>query len=201
MSTSITIKNVRLAYVHLVEPRAAADGAEPKYSVTVIIPKTDTANLAVIRDASKAAKEARWGAKPPTTLRSPVRDGDEKDVTGNFVRGEEFRNSYYMNVSSKKPVDAKIMMGGRIVNCPPEHLVSGYYGSVIANFFAYETAGNKGVSAGLNGVTITKRGEPLGRRLDWEQAMEGAEDFGASPAAAAAMEDFGSPAKEDDLPF
>lgn len=200
MSTSITIKNVRLAYVHLVEPRAAADGAEPKYSVTVIIPKTDTVNLAVIRDASKAAKEARWGAKPPTTLRSPVRDGDEKDVTGNFVRGEEFRNAYYMNVSSKKPVDAKIMMGGRIVNCPPEHLVSGYYGSVIANFFAYETAGNKGVSAGLNGVTITKRGEPLGRRLDWGQAMEGAEDFGAGPAAAG-MEDFAAPAQGDEIPF
>ena len=200
MSTSITIKNVRLAYVHLVEPRSAADGAEPKYSVTVIIPKTDTANVALIRDASKSAKEARWGAKPPTTLRSPVRDGDEKDAAGNFVRGEEFRNSYYMNVSSKKPVDAKIMMGGRIVNCPPEHLVSGYYGSVIANFFAYETAGNKGVSAGLNGVTITKRGEPLGRRLDWGQAMEGAEDFGAGPAAAA-MEDFAAPAQGDEIPF
>lgn len=200
MSTSITIKNVRLAYVHLVEPRAAADGAEPKYSVTVIVPKTDAANLALIRDASKSAKEARWGAKPPTTLRSPVRDGDEKDAAGNFVRGEEFRNSYYMNVSSKKPVDAKIMMGGRIVNCPPEHLVSGYYGSVIANLYAYEAAGNKGVSAGLNGLTITKRGEPLGRRLDWEQAMEGAEDFGAG-AAGSGMEDFAAPAQGDEIPF
>lgn len=200
MSTSITIKNVRLAYVHLVEPRAAADGAEPKYSVTVIVPKTDTANLALIRDASKSAKEARWGAKPPTTLRSPVRDGDEKDAAGNFVRGEEFRNSYYMNVSSKKPVDAKIMMGGRIVNCPPEHLVSGYYGSVIANLYAYEAAGNKGVSAGLNGLTITKRGEPLGRRLDWEQALEGAEDFGAG-AAGSGMEDFAAPAQGDEIPF
>ncbi len=200
MSTSITIKNVRLAYVHLVEPRAAADGAEPKYSVTVIVPKTDAANLALIRDASKSAKEARWGAKPPTTLRSPVRDGDEKDAAGNFVRGEEFRNSYYMNVSSKKPVDAKIMMGGRIVNCPPEHLVSGYYGSVIANLYAYEAAGNKGVSAGLNGLTITKRGEPLGRRLDWEQALEGAEDFGAG-AAGSGMEDFAAPAQGDEIPF
>ena len=116
MSTSITIKNVRLAYMHLIEPRAAAEGAEPKYSVTVIVPKTDTANLALIRDASKTAKEARWGAKPPTNLRSPVRDGDEKDADGNYVRGEEFRGSYYMNVSSKRAVDAKIMMGGKIVN-------------------------------------------------------------------------------------
>lgn len=199
MSTSITIKNVRLAYMHLIEPRAAADGAEPKYSVTVIVPKNDKANLDAIREATKTAREARWGAKPPPNLRSPVRDGDEKDADGNFVRGEEFRNAYYMNVASKKPVDVKIMMGGKLVNCPPEHMVSGYYGSVMANLYAYEAVGNKGVSAGLNGLTITKRGEPLGRRLDWEQAMEGAEDFGASPAAAG-MEDFGSPS-EDSIPF
>jgi len=71
---------------------------------------------------------------------------------------------------------------------------------VIANFYAYETAGNKGVSAGLNGVTITKRGEPLGRKMDWSQAMEGAEDFGAGPAAAG-MEDFAAPAQGDEIPF
>lgn len=200
MSTSITIKNVRLAYMHLIEPRAAAEGAEKKYSVTVIVPKTDKENLSAISAASKAAKEGRWGAKLPPNLRSPVRDGDEKDADGNFVRGEEFRNAYYMNVASKKPVDVKIMMGGKLVNCPPEHMVSGYYGSVMANLYAYEAVGNKGVSAGLNGLTITKRGEPLGRRLDWEQAMEGAEDFGAG-SAAAGVEDFGSPVKEDEIPF
>lgn len=199
MSTSITIKNVRLAYMHLIEPRAAAEGAEKKYSVTLIVPKTDKANLTAISAASKTAKEGRWGAKPPTNLRSPVRDGDEKDAEGNFVRGEEFRNSYYINASSKTPVDVKIMMGGRIVNCPPEHLVSGYYGSALVNFYAYENPMNKGVSLGLNGLTITKRGEPLGRRLDWESTMEGAEDFGGA-AASVGMEDFGAPAG-DQIPF
>jgi hypothetical protein len=200
MSTAITIKNVRLAYVHLLEPRAAADGAEPKYSVTMIVPKTDTANLTAIREATKAAREARWGAKPPAGLRSPVRDGDEKDAEGNYVRGEEFRGAYYMNAASKRPVDAKIMMGGKIVNCPPEHLVSGYYGSVMINCYAYEAAGNKGVSAGLNGVTITKRGEPLGRKIDWTEAMEGAEDFGGATPATTGMDDFAS-IPEDQIPF
>jgi len=200
MSTSVTVKNVRLAYVHLVEPRAAAANAEPKYSVTLIIPKTDTANYNLVRDAAKAAREARWGATKMANLRSPFRDGDEKDEDGNFIRGEEFRGAIYMNASSKKPVDAKIMMGGKIVNCPPEHLVSGYYGSAMVNFYAYENTANKGVSAGLNGITITKRGEPLGRKLDWEQAMQGAEDFGAGPAAAG-MEDFAAPAQGDEIPF
>ena len=33
------INDVRLAWVHLEEPRAAVEGAEPKYSVVMIIPK------------------------------------------------------------------------------------------------------------------------------------------------------------------
>lgn len=200
MSTSVTIKNARLAYVHLIEPRAAAEGAEPKYSVTMIIPKSDKAMCDLVRGAMVAAREARWGAKPPGGLRSPLRDGDEKDADGNFLRGEEFRNAWFVNVSSKRPVDAKIMMGGKIVNCPAEHLVSGYHGTVFANFYAYEAAGNKGVSAGLNGVCITKRGEPLGRRLDWEQAASGAEDFGGAGGPSGGMEDFGAPSG-DQIPF
>jgi hypothetical protein len=200
MSTSITIKNVRLAYMHLIEPRAAADGAEPKYSVTMIIPKSDKAMVDLVCGAMVAAREARWGAKPPAGLRSPLRDGDEKDADGNFLRGEEFRNAWFVNVASKKPVDAKIMMGGKIVNCPHEHLVSGYYGTVFANFYGYEAAGNRGVSAGLNGVIITKRGEPLGRRLDWEDAASGAEDFGGAGSTSGGMEDFGAPAG-DQIPF
>jgi hypothetical protein len=78
MSTSVTVKNVRLAYVHLVEPRAAAANAEPKYSVTLIIPKTDTANYNLVRDAAKAAREARWGATKMANLRSPFREAMRK---------------------------------------------------------------------------------------------------------------------------
>ena len=91
-------------------------------------------------------------------------------------------------------------MGGKIVNCPPEHMVSGYYGSVQINMYGYDAAGNKGVSAGLNGVLITKRGEPLGRRLEWsEDATQGAEDFGGVSAPAAKGNGFD--ATSDEIPF
>ena len=34
---------VRLSYANLTTPRAAQQGGEPKYSVTLLIPKTDVA--------------------------------------------------------------------------------------------------------------------------------------------------------------
>ena len=77
-------------------------------------------------------------------------------------------------------------------------MVSGYYGSVQANFYAYDAAGNKGVSAGLNGVLITKRGEPLGRKLEWDDAAKaGAEDFGGSSAPVSN----GFDANSEEIPF
>ena len=209
MTTQATIKNVRLAYMHLAEPHAAADGAEPKYSVAMIIPKADKAQVDTVKAAMVAARDLKWGASPPKGLRSPLRDGDEKDDDGNFIRGEEFRNSWYVNASSKRRVGVKILMGGKIVTCPPEHMVSGYYGSVQINMYGYDAAGNKGVSAGLNGVLITKRGEPLGRKTEWdESATTGAEDFAGSSGA----DDFGgsstpAPKKaakkdvDDEIPF
>lgn len=46
---------VRLSYCNLTTPRAAQQGGEPKYSVTLLIPKTDMATKADIDAAISAA--------------------------------------------------------------------------------------------------------------------------------------------------
>ena len=48
---------VRLSYCSLTTPRAAKQGGEPKYSVTLLIPKTDTATKADIDAAINAAAQ------------------------------------------------------------------------------------------------------------------------------------------------
>lgn len=58
-ATQITTGRVRFSYVNAFTPRAAQEGAQPKYSVTLLIPKTDKNTIAKI----KAAIEAR---RPPT---------------------------------------------------------------------------------------------------------------------------------------
>ena len=45
MSTQITTGKVRFSYCNLFTPRAVQEGAQPKYSVTLLIPKSDKAAL------------------------------------------------------------------------------------------------------------------------------------------------------------
>lgn len=167
------IDNVRLAYVHLEEPRAAAEGAEPKYSVTMIIPKNHP-KVAEIKEAMKAAIQKKWNGKPPKGLRSPLRDGDETDDAGERLKGAEFTDAYFLNAANKKPVE--VVAGKDCGRATSEHMRSGNYASVKVGFYGYDTAGNRGVGCGLNGVWITKRGEPLGAASEaWEETE--AEDF------------------------
>jgi hypothetical protein len=195
MTTEITLKNVRLAFMHLAQPHAAAEGAEPKYSVTCIVPKSDKAAVDAIKAAATAAKEKKWGGQAPKGLRNPLRDGDEKDDEGNYLRGEEFRGSYYISGSSKKPV--RVELGADRRPCPPEHMVSGYFGTVSLNLFGYEAAGNRGVAGGLNLVWITKRGEPLGKRVEIDTAgVQVEDDF---ETAAAKLQS--AAAVDDEVPF
>ena len=150
----------RMAYVHLAEPHKATDTSKAKYSVTALVPKTSPL-IAQIKAATQAAKAAKFGAKPPAGLKSCVRDGDEKDEDGNFIRkGDEFRNHFYISCSSDKPVPT--VVGKNRTPATVEQMVSGYYAALSVNFYGYDSAGNKGVGAGLNAVWITRKGERLG---------------------------------------
>lgn len=57
-ATQITTGRVRFSYVNAFTPRAAQEGAQPKYSVTLLIPKTDKNTIAKIKAAIEAAKTA-----------------------------------------------------------------------------------------------------------------------------------------------
>jgi len=174
--TRMVLNNARLAYTHLDEPRAAAEGAEPKYSTTLIIPK-DHPQVAEIKAAMKEAVSLKWGAAVPKGIRSPLRDGDDVDPdTKERIRGPEFANSWFLSVSSKRKPE--VVVGKNRTAPEPEHLISGHYGAAMVGFFAYDIAGNRGVGAGLNKLWITRKGEPLGVAAEaWNDSIE-AEDFG-----------------------
>jgi len=178
-NTRCTIKNVRLTYMHLLEARAAAIGAEPKFSLTMLIAKTDEENVNAVKASIKAAIAKKYGeTKPPKGMRNPLRDGDEVDAeTGERVKGDEFAGHYYISASNKKAI--KPIVGKAKAEAKAEHLVNGYHGCVGVNFYAYDAAGNRGVAAGLNDLWITKKGEPLaGGGTDWGNIE--AEDFGSA---------------------
>jgi len=158
-ATKIVTGKARLSYVNLFQPRAQNEGQEPKYSVSVLIPKSDTATVNKIRAAIEAAKEAgkaTWGGKVPPGVRMPLRDGDtERDTP-------EYKGHWFINATSKQRpqvVDASVQP---ILNA--DEVYSGCYGRVSINFYAYNQNGNRGVAAGLGNVQKVADGEPLSGR-------------------------------------
>jgi hypothetical protein len=178
-ATSVVTGEVRLSYVNLFQPRAAQQGGEPKYSVTILLPKSDTATYNRIQAAIQAAYEKgvveKWnGARPP--LKTTIHDGDGVRPSGEEF-GPECKGHWVFTASSKeKPeiVDANL---NPIID--QSKVYSGVYGRVHINFFAYNRSGNRGVAAGLGPVQILRDGEPLGGRVT------AADVFGAAPASAA----------------
>lgn len=155
--TKVTTGKARLSYAHIFEPHAI-EGNEPKYSVSVIIPKTDTATLNCIKQATDAAKEAgksKWGGKIPGAIKTPLRDGDVERPDD-----EAYAGCYFLNASSKMKPGVVDASAHPIMNA--SDVYSGCYARLTLNFYGYNAAGNKGVACGLGNIQKLEDGEPLG---------------------------------------
>ena len=104
--TRVLTGEVRRSYANLVMPKAPMSDPNgiPKYSVTLLIPKTDTAVKANI-DASieAAAKEAMsklWGGVRPPVMPTPIHDGDGVRDNG-IAYGDECKGCWVITASSK----------------------------------------------------------------------------------------------------
>ena len=160
--TTVRLGEVRFCYAHVFEPRKGDDGNEGKYSVCILIPKSDKQAIQLVEDATNAAKEkgksGKWGGKIPGRLSTPLRDGDEED------KGEEYEGMMFLNASSslKSKPGVRVLDGGMIVEAlDSDDFYSGCWGAVTVNFFPYDSNGNKGVGAGLNNVIKTRDDEKL----------------------------------------
>lgn len=178
-STNVTTGQVRLSYVHLFQPYANQPGQEPKYSATILIPKSDTATMQRIQAAINAAIEKGvagvWnGARPPQP-KTPIWDGDGVRQNGEPF-GEECKGHWVMTASSKQQQAIVDLNMNPIID--QTQVYSGMYARVNINFFPYSNSGNRGIGAGLGPVQKLADGEPLGGRISAEQA------FGGAPAPA-----------------
>lgn len=173
-STAVTTGQVRLSFVHLFQPHASQPGQEPKYSTTILIPKTDVATKqridAAIQAAANKGVSGVWkGARPPQ-LKTPIWDGDGVRQNGEPF-GPECKGHWVLTASSKQQqavVDANL---NPIIN--QSDVYSGMYARVNINFFPFSSNGNRGVGAGLGPVQKLSDGEPLGGRITAEMAFGG----------------------------
>ena len=172
--TKVTTGKVRLSYAHLFEPHAI-EGNEAKYSVSIIIPKSDKETLQAIKEATEQAKKdgaSKWGGKVPPTIKTPLRDGDAERPDD-----EAYENAYFLNANSKNKPGVVDISVQPVLDA--SEVYSGCYGRVTLNFYAYNANGNKGIAAGLGNVQKLEDGEPLGgftRAEDDFDSVESAED-------------------------
>ena len=168
-STKVVTGLVRLSFANVWEAKSI-NGSEPKYSVSVIIPKDDKKTVDAINkaiDNAITAGIAKFDGKVPkrTAIKIPLRDGDaERD-------DEAYANSYFLNANSKMPPQIVDKSCNPIMD--KSEVYSGCYGRVSINFYAFNSNGNKGIAAGLGNIQKVKDGELLGNRTS------AASDFGS----------------------
>ncbi len=157
--TKVVTGEVRFSYLSVWEPKSI-NGSEPKYSVSLLIPKSDTATLKAINKAIEAAKQngiAKFGGKLPANLKLPLRDGDAEREDDPIYAGH-----YYVNANCKTPPGLVYKNGQHIIDST--ELYSGCYGRASVTFYAFNKSGNRGIACGLNNLMKTRDGEPLGGR-------------------------------------
>jgi hypothetical protein len=174
----ITGPETRWSYANVWEPKSI-NGGTPKYSVSLIIPKSDTKTVEKIQAAIQAAYEEGQGklkgngktVPALSVLKTPLRDGDAERPDD-----PAYADSYFINANSASApgiVDA---------GCQPiidrSEVYSGVYGRASINLYAFNSNGNKGIACGLNNLQKIKDGEPLGGKSRAEDDFATEEDEG-----------------------
>lgn len=175
----ITGVNTRWSYVNAWEPKSI-NGGTPKYSVSLIIPKSDTKTIERIQAAIQAAYEEGQGklkgngksVPALSVLKTPLRDGDAERPDD-----EAYADSYFVNANSGTAPG--IVDADRNPIIDRSEVYSGVYGRASINFYAFNSNGNKGIACGLNNLQKIRDGEPLGgkSRAEDDFATEDDDDF------------------------
>ena len=156
----ITGKDTRWSYANVWEAKSI-NGGTPKFSVSLIVPKSDKVTVEKIKAAIQAAYEegqaklkGNGRSVPPlTAIKTPLRDGDTERPDD-----PAYANAYFINANSATApgiVDA---------DC---------------SFYAFNSNGNKGIACGLNNLQKIRDGEPLGGKASAASdfATDDADDF------------------------
>jgi hypothetical protein len=177
----VKLKSVRLAFSQNLHTAGTFNGeGKPKFSCTLLVPKSDAEQLVAVNDAIAAVAREKWGAKADAVLKGLIaggkvciRDGATKaDYAG-------FEDAFFISTSSEvKPtiLDRDGSPLGEASGKP----YAGCYVHAIIDVWAQDNAFGKRINAQLSGVKFVKDGEPFA---------------GGRPAAESDFDEFGD---EDD---
>jgi len=175
----VTGKHTVFSYLHALEPKVPMGDGTPKYSVSLIIPKSDTVTVAKIKAAIEAAYEEGKSklrdskGRIPTLKeleadkKCPLHDGDAKGDPA-------YKDSYYVNATSVTPPG--IVDANREDILDRNEIYSGIIGRASINFYVYNKNGNKGIGCGLNHLQKLADGTPLNGRTTAQEDFADLDD-------------------------
>ena len=158
----ITGVKTRWSYANVWQAKSI-NGGTPKYSVSLIIPKSDTKTVTAVKNAIQAAYEegqsklkgSSKSVPALTAIKNPLRDGDVERPDD-----AAYKDSYFINANSTTAPG--IVDAARNPIIEHSEVYSGVYGRASINFYAFNSNGNKGIACGLNNLQKISDGEPLG---------------------------------------
>lgn len=175
----ITGPDTRWSYVNVREAKSI-NGGTPKFSVSLIILKSDTHTVTKVKAAIAAAyhegeaklKGSGKTVPPLSAIKTPLRDGDTERPDD-----PAYANAYFINTNSATAPG--IVDADRQPVLDRSEIYSGVYGRASINFYAFNSNGSKGIACGLNNLQKIRDGEPLGgkSRAEDDFATDPDEDF------------------------
>lgn len=168
IKTKFVTNLVKFVNVNLYKPYLAADNAQPKYCLTLIIPKSEKSEISRLKKAfeeTALANKDFLSSKPLKKHSIGLKDGDKRE-------DPVFADSYYLTATSiEKPgiVDVDI---NPIIDA--DELYDGCLGRASITLYPYVTNVSSGIAVGLNNVQKLKDGKKV-------NLQSGISDFDAMP--------------------
>ena len=152
----------RLSYANIWQAKSINGGA-PKYSASVLIPKSDTKTVAKVKAAIQAAYEEGEGklkgngktAPSLVSLKTPLRDGDTERPDD-----EAYAGHWFINANSNTAPG--VVDANREPIYDTSEIYSGVYARVSLSFYAFNSNGNRGIACALQNIQKVRDGEALG---------------------------------------
>ena len=152
----------RLSYANIWQAKSINGGA-PKYSASVLIPKSDAKTVAKVKAAIQAAYEEGEGklkgngktAPSLASLKTPFRDGDTERPDD-----EAYAGHWFINANSNTAPG--VVDANREPIYDTSEIYSGVYARVSLSFYAFNSNGNRGIACALQNIQKVRDGEALG---------------------------------------
>lgn len=147
---------VRFNYPNLFTPKTLEETGELRYSISILIPKSELETINKINEAIVGAKlKGIEKFNDLENIKNPLRDGDiEKPDNLNY------KNHYFLNATSKYQPGVVDKDLKKITN--EQIIYPGCYGRVSINFYPFDKNGVSGIGCGLQNVQKMFDGDKIG---------------------------------------